>query len=136
MGECAAPAARFVIRLVRDDASFDVGKTGSEDRDDASVGSIDAAIAKIGTSAVDLLLAQMNDSLAETRYSAILGLRHVADPRIVLPLIGMFNDCDPGVRFCRQSLLRPSRSASCVSVAAYASRRCSVSSARRNTCDR
>lgn len=92
MGERAAPAAPFVVRLLGDDTSLGVGK-------DAWVGGIAAtAIAKIGPSAIDILLVDLDHPDAETRSYAILGLEHCTDPRIVVPLIARFRDCDEQVR--------------------------------------
>jgi HEAT repeat protein len=100
MGESGGPAARFVIRLVQDDAMLDVGGTPLEGREDASVASVACtAIAKIGTPAVDLLLAQLSHPVAEMRFSAVLGLERCTDPSVVLPLIASFNDHNTGVRF-------------------------------------
>jgi len=100
MGESAGPAARFVIRLVRDEAMLDVGGTPLEGREDASVASVArTAIAKIGIPAVDLLLAQLSHPVAEMRFSAVLGLERCTDPSVVLPLIASFNDHNTGVRF-------------------------------------
>lgn len=92
IGERAAPAAPFVIRLLRDDTSLGLGT-------DAWVGGIASrAIPKIGTPAIDILLVELNDPDVLTRSYAILGLEHSADPRIVVPLIARFRDSDEDVR--------------------------------------
>lgn len=94
MGAQAAPAAPFLIELLGDETTISLGGcTGTSIGIEAA-----AALAKIGSGAVELLLSALKNKNSMVRRNAIMALKKIKDDRAIEPLITMLKDNAEGVR--------------------------------------